>query len=308
MRSLWVGAFVLSSAISLGVASCGTSDSGSGGGDSGASSGRASDGASGEGSGVTSTASAGSVGSTGGGTTGSGGASGSSGGSSGSSGASAGTSSGISGSSSGASSGGASGTSSGGSSGASSGSSSGSGGTPLGVVTNRYDNSRTGAQLAETALTPATVSAPGKFGLLFSLPVDGTIRAQPLYAQGISINGAAHNALFVATEHNTVYAFDADSALQTKPLWSVSLGPSALNAGAPWSCQDLIPETGISGTPVIDPASGTLYALAETNEGGTYHHKLHALDWTSGAERMGSPVEITPTQAGWSATRITSAA
>jgi hypothetical protein len=143
----------------------------------------------------------------------------------------------------------------------------------------------------------------GSFGLLFSLPVDGTIQAQPLYAPGVMIGGAMHNVVFIATEHNTVYAYDAEDKMQTMPLWKASMGPSALfNPTTPWRCKDLIPESGVSATPVIDPARGTIYVHAQTLEGGAYHHKLHALDWTSGMERSGSPVEITPTGADWTPT------
>jgi hypothetical protein len=217
---------------------------------------------------------------------------------------SASSSSGAASSSGGSGSNASSGASSGGTAGASSSASSGgagsSGGGPASVLTNRYDLGRTGVQPHETALTPTSVSAPGKFGLLFSRTVDGTIQAQPLYAQGVTIKGAAHDVVFVATEHNSVFAFDADDPAQSASLWRASLGPSAPAAGAPWTCTDLTPETGVSSTPVLDPSSGTLYAVAETLEGGTYHHQLHALDWTTGSEKAGSPVEITPTQAGWS--------
>jgi hypothetical protein len=182
-----------------------------------------------------------------------------------------------------------------------SGSSGGSGGVS-GVLTNRYDNARTGVQPAETALTPATVGSPGRFGLLFSLPVDGTIQAQPLYARGVTIGGVMHDVVFVATEHNTVYAWDAESATQTGPLWQASMGPAAPFAGAPWTCADLIPYSGVSATPVLDPVGGTIYVLAQTLESGAYHHKLHALDWATGSERQHSPVEITPPSADWSPT------
>src|SRR6202035_5018880 len=101
------------------------------------------------------------------------------------------------------------------------------GGTPVSPVwTNRYNNQRTGATLVETQLTQATV-APGKFGLLFSRPVDGTIQAQPLYVPALHINGATHNVVFVATFNDSVYAFDADDPAASTPLWTRSLGPAA---------------------------------------------------------------------------------
>jgi outer membrane protein assembly factor BamB len=168
------------------------------------------------------------------------------------------------------------------------------------VWTSRYDNARTGSQTAETVLTPANVSQLDRFGLLFSRPVDGTIQAQPLYAPGLAINGATHNVVFVATENDSVYAFDADDPAQNAPLWKTSLGmpvpsdPSSADP-PPWNCADLIPISGISATPVIDAPSGTIYVIAETLEGGAHHHKLHALDWTNGAEKSGSPVDIAPT-------------
>jgi hypothetical protein len=101
-----------------------------------------------------------------------------------------------------------------------------------------------------------------------------------------------------------VYAFDADTL--GSPLWQVSLGPSAPTAGAPWTCLDLTPESGISATPVLDITTGTLYVLAETLESGSYHRKLHALNWLTGNEQttingmsVTSPVEIAPPQADW---------
>jgi hypothetical protein len=164
-----------------------------------------------------------------------------------------------------------------------------------GVVTNRYDDHRTGAQTSEAALTPAVLSG-GHFGLLFSRPVDGTIQAQPLYLPGVQFADKAHNAVFVATEHDTVYAFDADDPAAAMPLWMHSLGSSMVATMATWGCTDLVPEVGVSATPVIDPASGTLYVLSQ-QDGTT--HKLHALDVTTGAEKLGGPVEVSPPMAGW---------
>lgn len=151
----------------------------------------------------------------------------------------------------------------------------------------------------ETELTSATVGG-GKFGRLFSDTVDGTIQAQPLYAQGVTIGGMAHDVVFVATEHDSVYAFDADAA--GPPLWNVSLGASVpFGAGPnPWSCKDLVPESGVSATPVLDASTGTLYVMAETLEGDVYHHKLHALDWTTGEDKMAA-VEVMPPDAQWTA-------
>ena len=168
------------------------------------------------------------------------------------------------------------------------------------VVTQNYDTARTGANTNETILTPQNVNT-NQFGKLFSYPVDGYVYAQPLYMPGLNIPGQGlHNVLFVATEHDSVYAFDADSG--GAPLWQVSLLDAAHGAGAGATAvpsgdvrtDDLVPEIGITGTPVIDPATGTLYVVSKTKEGGTYVLRLHALDITTGAEQtsFNSPVEI----------------
>jgi hypothetical protein len=163
------------------------------------------------------------------------------------------------------------------------------------VSTNRYDVGRSGSQMNETQLTPATVSG-GKFGALFVDNVDGTVQAQPLYASNVMVGGAMHNVVFVATEHDSVYAFDADTA--GMPLWQVSLGSPSVSTGAPWTCKDLIPMAGVSSTPVLDVASGTLYVLAETNDAGTYHWRLHALDWTTGKDKVPA-ADIAPSDSQW---------
>jgi len=161
------------------------------------------------------------------------------------------------------------------------------------VLTGGYDLARTNADLNEISLTPATVS-PGQFGRLFLLPADGQIYAQPLYRRNVTVPGqGVHNVVFIATAHNSVYAYDADTA--GTPLWTVNLGPSVPSSAydaAEGAYTDISPEIGIIGTPVIDPSTGVLYVVAATVENGTYHYRLHALDTASGAEGFGAPVVI----------------
>lgn len=160
------------------------------------------------------------------------------------------------------------------------------------ILTGGYDNSRTNANLSETILSPSSVNSDS-FGRLFALSVDGQVYAQPLYQQNVSVSGGLHNVLFVATMHNTVYAFDADRP--ATPLWSVNLGPSVPStayASDTGAYTDIVPENGILGTPVIDPVTGTLYVVAATLENGHFIDRLHALDTGSGLERFGAPVPI----------------
>ena len=175
-----------------------------------------------------------------------------------------------------------------------------------GVLTQHNDNSRTGQILNETQLTPSNANVTS-FGKLFSAPVDGYIHAQPLYVSNVSIGGGTHNVVYVATEGDSVYAFDADQGTQ---LWHGSVIDAA-HGGTPGettgniqadldpTCTDLIPQVGITSTPVIDPTSGILYVEAKSKKtDGTYIHRLHALDITTGAEKSSSPVVITATVPG----------
>jgi hypothetical protein len=161
------------------------------------------------------------------------------------------------------------------------------------VTTYKYDLARTGANLTETALTPANVNSGG-FGLLRFLATDGKVDAQPLYLSALTVQGAAHNVLYVVTENDTVYAFDADSG---GTLWHVSLLGSGETPSEPvGGCNQISPKIGITATPVIDRsagAHGTLFVVAMSKDGaGNYYHRLHALDVTSGAELLSGPVPI----------------
>jgi hypothetical protein len=171
------------------------------------------------------------------------------------------------------------------------------------VTTWHYDNERTSANLWETVLTPSNVNS-ASFGKLFTQPVDGYVVGHPLYLPAVNIPGqGAHNVVYVATMHDSVYAFDADSA-STPALWMTSIftyspvgattvpATVAKNTGTTgWT------ELGIISTPVIDPATGTLYLVAETYENGKVVHRLHALDVTTGLEKFGGPTTIAATYA-----------
>lgn len=165
------------------------------------------------------------------------------------------------------------------------------------VLTYQYDNSRTGVNTREIILNHSNVN-PNTFGKLFEYPVDGYIYGQPLLLTNVAIPGKGlHNVVFAATEHDSVYAFDAD---RNALLWKTSFLDSAAGiTSVPYAdtgCSQIEPEIGITGTPVIDDSSDSMYLVAMTKEGSgnsaSYVQRLHALDLTTGAEKPGSPVVI----------------
>jgi Legume lectin domain/Chitobiase/beta-hexosaminidase C-terminal domain/PQQ-like domain len=163
------------------------------------------------------------------------------------------------------------------------------------VTTYHNDNTRSGLNSQETTLRPANVNST-QFGKLYTTKLDGYVYAQPLYVSNVSISGGTHNVLYVATEHDTLYAIDADSGTI---YWLQSfINPAAgvtTASSSDVSCTDLIPEVGISGTPTIDTATGTIYLIAKTKENGVFVQRLHALDIVTQAEKFGGPVVIQAT-------------
>ena len=157
------------------------------------------------------------------------------------------------------------------------------------VLTYINDNARTGQNLNETILTPANVN-PAKFGKLTFLPVQGLVDAQPLYVSNLSIGGKPRNVLYVATEHDLVYAFDADTFAS---IWQVSLLPPGETTSGRLDCEQIMPEIGITATPVIDLKAGqhgAVYVVAMSKDQHRhYFHRLHALDLATGAELNGAP-------------------
>jgi hypothetical protein len=161
------------------------------------------------------------------------------------------------------------------------------------VTTYHNDNARSGQNLAETILTPGNVNS-STFGKLFVIAVDGRVDAQPLYLTQITIPGqGTHNVLYVATEHDSVYGFDADSGTL---LWQVSMLAAGETTSDDHGCGQITPEIGVTSTPVIDPKAGphgTIYVVAMSKDGaGNYHQRLHALDATTGAEQFRGPQNI----------------
>jgi Legume lectin domain/Chitobiase/beta-hexosaminidase C-terminal domain len=166
------------------------------------------------------------------------------------------------------------------------------------ILTQHYDTARTGQNTTETVLTPANVNSTS-FGKLFSLTVDGYVYAQPLYVPALAIPGnGTHNVLYVATEHDSLYAFDADNGTQ---LWHVSFlvnGATTLSPSDVGNTQDINPEIGITGTPTIDSTTNTIYVVVNTKEAGSIIYRLHAMDITTGAEKFGGPALMTASAPG----------
>ncbi len=171
--------------------------------------------------------------------------------------------------------------------------------TSTDILTFQYNLSRTGVTRTETVLMPANVTA-GSFGKLGLFPVDGFVYAEPLYVAKLASPNGEREVLFVATQHDSVYAFDASGAA-TEPLWRVSL---LLSGELPVPAEDTLtdditPEVGITGTPVIDRAAELLYVVSKAKKtDGSYVQRLHALHLADGAEASGSPVTITAQVAG----------
>ena len=163
------------------------------------------------------------------------------------------------------------------------------------VVTYHYDNARTGLNSSEFVLAPATVTM-SVFGKVGFFPTDGKVDPQPLFLAGVAIPGQGiHNVLYVATEHDSVYAFDADTGAS---LWHVSLLGAGETTSDTLGCGQVVPEIGITSTPVIDRSRGAIYVVAMSKMGSTYFQRLHALDITTGTELFGGPRDIQASFAG----------
>jgi hypothetical protein len=174
-------------------------------------------------------------------------------------------------------------------------------GSEVNIPTWHADSNRSGLNAHEVALGSSNVS-PGTFGKLFSYLVDGYVYGESLLMSNVVIQGSTHNVLYVATEHNSVYAFDADNYGTGAPLWQVSL----LNAGeTPMTVGAIRPYQGITSTPVIDPSSNTIYVVsAQTASSGSSTFRLSALDIATGAQKFGGPVTITASVPGTNADSV----
>ena len=165
--------------------------------------------------------------------------------------------------------------------------------TDLGGVYTYHNNlARDGVNTKEYALNTSNVNG-NTFGKQFACAIDGQAYAQPLWVANVSIGGGTHNVIIAATQHDTVYAFDADAS-PCQTYWSQSL----LNPGETWvkgsdiGTEDITPDVGIVGTPVIDSSSKTIYLVSKSKSNGNFHQRLHALNISDGTEKLGGPVEI----------------
>lgn len=177
-----------------------------------------------------------------------------------------------------------------------------------GVYTYRNDNTRSSVNSKEYVLTPSNVNK-SSFGKLFTCTVDGSVYAQPLWVANVTIGGGTHNVVIVATQHDSVYAFDADNGNGTSctQYWKASLLTSAYGAGAnatpvlpadTGETGDIVTEIGITSTPVIDPMTNDLYVVSKTKESGQYYQRLHRLSLGTGVETSGSPQIVAATVTG----------
>jgi outer membrane protein assembly factor BamB len=166
------------------------------------------------------------------------------------------------------------------------------------VTTYHDDVARTGLNPNETTLTPSNVTS-SKFGLLRTLTVDGKVDAEAVYLSNLVVSGQQQNVVFVVSEHDSVYAFNADTGTQ---LWKTSILGTNESTSGDHGCGQISPEIGITSTPVIDRnagAHGTIFVVGMSQDkSGAYHQRLHALDVTTGSEISGSPTEITASYPG----------
>jgi hypothetical protein len=169
------------------------------------------------------------------------------------------------------------------------------------ILAERYNDARTGANLAETQLTTSNVNV-SQFGKLFSQTISGSTQAQILYMPGVAIPGkGTHNVVFVATMNDVLYAFDADSntGANASPLWvhdftnsAAGITPVPIADIVGSNSLNIVGNVGIESTPVIDPSSNTMYLVTRTKENGSYFQRLHAVAIETGADLPGSPVTI----------------
>jgi len=174
------------------------------------------------------------------------------------------------------------------------------GSSTVDVITYHYDNGRTGQNLNETTLTPVNVNSAA-FGKKGEFTVDGRVDAQPLYLSQVTIAGQTKNVLYVATEHGSVYAFDADSISGTTAtfLWKTATPASGETSSDDRGCGQVSPEIGITSTPVIDRTRNAIYVVAMSKDSSSnYFQRLHALDLSTGNELFGGPKTVTATYPG----------